>query len=139
LRVRVLREEFALPHEDERALVGLARGRRAWLREVLLLADDRPVVFAHSVVAPRHLRGCWRMAAGIGGRPLGAALFSDPAVARGALSCARLGRGHPLHARAEAALRTPLPRLWARRSLFLRRGRPLLVSEVFLPDIGRLR
>jgi len=139
LEVRVLRQSMALPGEDERALVGLPRGRRAWLREVLLVADGRPVVFAHSVLAPRDLRGAWRMAAAVGGRPLGAALFADPRIARGALHCERLDGAHPLHRRAQRAVSAALPALWARRSRFLHRNRPLLVTEVFLPTIADLR
>lgn len=138
LRVRVLRTGLAVPTEDERRLVGLARGRRAWQREVLLLADGHAVVFAHTVLAPRHLRGPWRMAAGMGGRPLGAALFAQPQIVRGALHCERLTAAHPLHRRAERALGRKLPMLWGRRSRFLRDGKPLLVTEVFLPGIARL-
>jgi len=138
LRVRVLRQRLARPNEDERRLIGLPPGRLAWVREVLLLADDRPVVFAHSVLAPRHLRGPWHMAAGMGGRPLGAALFADPLILRGALHCQRLTAAHPLHRRAEMALGEKLPTLWARRSRFLRWGCALLVTEVFLPGIGAL-
>jgi len=138
LRVRVLHVGLAPPHEDERRLLGLTRGRLAWVREVLLLADAVPVVFAHTTLAPRQLRGPWRMAAGIGGRPLGAALFADPQIARGALHCQRLRAAHPLQRRAEHALGIELPPLWGRRSRFLRHGSPLLVSEVFLPAIARL-
>lgn len=137
-RVHVLRQCLAPANGDERRLVGLAAGERAWLREVLLQADGEAVVFAHTVLAPHHLRGPWRMAAGVGGRPLGAALFADPRIARGALRCARLKPGHPLHRRAEAALGKALPDLWARRSRFLRAGQPLLVTEVFLPSVARL-
>lgn len=138
LQVRVLRSGMARPHEDERSVIDLARGRLAWLREVLLLADDRPVVFAHTVLAPRHLRGPWRMAAGMGGRPLGAALFAEPTIRRGALYCARLTAAHPLHRRAAAALGAELPTLWARRSRFLHGDRALLVTEVFLPGLAHL-
>lgn len=139
LQVRVLRQAMALPNEDERRLIGLPRGRRAWLREVLLVADGRAVVFAHSVIAPRDLRGPWRMAAAVGGRPLGAALFADPRIARGPLHGERLEAEHPLRRRAQRAVGGTLPTLWARRSRFLRRGRPLLVTEVFLPAIEDLR
>jgi chorismate--pyruvate lyase len=138
VRVRVLRETRALPFIDERRLVGLPPGRHAWTREVLLIADDVPVVFAHSVLAPDDLTGAWHMARAIGGRPLGAALFADPGIRRGPLFAARLGPSHPLHRRANAALGTTLPELWARRSRFDRQGRPLLVTEVFLPGIGKL-
>lgn len=136
--VRVLRQGLARPNNDERALIGLPRGRHAWLREVLLLADGVPVVFAHTVLAPQQLRGAWRMAAAIGGRPLGAALFAEPRIVRGELRCERIGAAHPLQRRAANALGRALPALWARRSRFLRRGAPLLVTEVFLPDLAAL-
>jgi chorismate--pyruvate lyase len=139
LRVRVLHTGPSRPMEDERRLVGLARKRHAWSREVLLVADGVPVVFAHTVLAPRNLRGHWRMAAGMGGRPLGAALFAQPRIVRGPLHCERIGFRHPLHARAERALGRNLPDLWARRSRFLYGGKPLLVTEVFLPEVLRLR
>ncbi|MCX8018030.1 MAG: chorismate lyase [Rhodocyclaceae bacterium] len=137
-RVSVLTERRGHPSLDEAALIGLTMGRYAWLREVLLIADETPVVFAHSVLALRDLTGAWHMARAIGSRPLGAALFADPCIAREGLVIARLGPAHPLHRRASEAVGMALPALWARRSRFLRRGRPLLVTEVFLPAIARL-
>jgi chorismate--pyruvate lyase len=137
-QVRVLRETRALPCPDERTLIGLPPGRYAWVREVLLIADGVPVVFAHSVLAPRDLVGAWHMAQAIGSRPLGAALFADPCIRRGALAAARLTTAHPLHRHAASAVGIVLPTLWGRRSRFNRLGRPLLVTEVFLPGITEL-
>jgi chorismate--pyruvate lyase len=136
--VRVLREVRAQPLLDERQLIGLPAKRHAWVREVLLVADGVPVVFAHSILAPRDLRGAWHMAQAIGTQPLGAALFADPGIARGPLFSACLSASHPLHRHAVAALAEPLPTLWGRRSRFSRRKRPLLVTEVFLPGIASL-
>lgn len=136
--VHVLYEGRRLPLDDERTQIGLPLGRLAWTREVLLFADGNPVVFAHSVLAPQDLNGAWHMAQAIGSRPLGAALFADPSISRGPLRAARLDERHPLHRYASAAVGTTLPTLWARRSRFCRLGRPLLVSEVFLPGIAAL-
>ncbi len=136
--VHVLYEGRRLPFDDERTLIGLPLGRLAWTREVLLFADGIPVVFAHSVLAPQDLNGAWHMAQAIGSRPLGAALFADPSIRRGPLRVARLDERDPLHRRASAAAGTALPTLWARRSRFCRVGRPLLVSEIFLPGIAAL-
>lgn len=138
LHVRVLHTGLGWPTEDERRLVGLAPKRQAWVREVLLVADGKPVVFAHTVLHPSKLRGHWRMAAGIGGQPLGAALFAQPRIVRGPLHNERITGAHPLHRRAEKALGKSLPVLWGRRSRFLHGGNPLLVTEVFLPEIVRL-
>jgi chorismate--pyruvate lyase len=137
-QVRVLRETRARPFTDERTLIGLSPGRHAWTREVLLIADGVPIVFAHSILAPRDLTGAWHMARAIGSRPLGAALFADPGISRGPLHVARLTAPHPLHRHATAALGEVLPTLWGRRSRFCRQGRPLLVTEVFLPGIQGL-
>ena len=136
--LRVLRETRALPCGDERTLIHLPAGRHAWVREVLLCADGVPVVFAHSVLAPRDLTRAWHMARAIGSRPLGAALFADPGIRRGLLTSARITPAHPLHRLAVAALGQMLPVLWGRRSLFFRRGRPLLVTEIFLPAVNNL-
>lgn len=131
--VAVARQELARPHADEAGVLGIRRGRLAWVREVVLHADGRPVVFARSILPMGSLRGAWRLFAGVGGRPLGAALFADPRIRRGALAWKKLDGRHPL---GRAAARSGA--LWARRSLFYRNGRPLLVSEVFLPEILRL-
>lgn len=126
--VRVLRQCRARPHEDERALLGLRPGELAWVREVLLCAGDTPLVFAHSVLPLGHVRGAWNLFAGLGARPLGEVLFTDPGIARGRLNFRRLDERHPLHRAGTAPL-------WARRSLFHRSRRALLVTEVFLPAL----
>jgi len=136
--VRVLRQQLLQPNADERALLGISPRELAWVREVLLVADGVPVVFAHSVLAQRQARGPWQMFARMGDRPLGAALFADPRIARQPLRYRRLDARHPLY---RAALRgaaldvQAVPRLWARRSVFSRAGQSLLVCEVFLPGI----
>jgi chorismate--pyruvate lyase len=105
------------------------------IREVYLRCHRIPVVFAHSVIAAADLRGVWRAVAGLGTRPLGAALFADRRVRRYPLQQRRLPPGHELHRRACLALdRDPGP-LWARRSIFALGRSPILVTEVFLPAI----
>ena len=134
-QVRVLGERRAPPFSDEHRLIGLPPGRHAWTREVLLLADGVPVVFAHSVLAPRDLVGAWHMARAIGSRPLGAALFADPKVRRFPLEYRQLDARHPLYRPAVAHLAAAPQRLWMRRSQFALGGHPLLVTEVFLPAV----
>ena len=142
--VQVVCQKLATVHRDEALLLGLRPGERAWVREVLLVADGRPVVFARSLLPPRNVRGAWNLFHGIGSRPLGQALFSDPAIRRLPLACRRLDGRDARYHRARAALTgyapaQSLPRtLWARRSVFLLRGRALMVSEAFLPEILEL-
>jgi len=117
---------------DERFLVG-DRARGTLVREVYLHCGRTPVVFAHSVVRRRDLRGPWRALARLGTRPLGAALFADPRVRRQPLRFRKLEARDELHARARARLGARAPALWARRSLFILRNSPILVTEIFLP------
>jgi len=120
---------------DETTLLSLARQQNIYTREVYLFADGKPVVFAHSVVATQHLRGAWHTIKNLGTRPLGALLFSHPLVHRAPLHYQALKSSHVLYRRAAAKLNTAPTKLWARRSIFTLHGAPLLVTEIFLPDI----
>ena len=141
LCVQVLFQGLGAALCDEAALLGLRTGERVWVREVLLVADGRPVVLARSLLPRRNVRGAWNLFHGMGARPLGAALFADPAIARSPLACTRLDARDARYHRARSALATrfladaPERSLWGRRSLFRLRGRALMVSEFFLPAI----
>lgn len=134
-RVEVLRQGLARATRDERTLIGAGSAERVVVRDVCLRCDGEPVVFAHSVVHRDALCGAWRMLAGLGARPLGATLFADPSIARGALRFRKLAGEHDLARRATAVTAVDQEPLWARRSLFVRCGVPLVVTEVFLPRI----
>lgn len=134
---RVLRIDQCLtrPNGDERRLLRLRAGQLALVREVLLMCGEVPLVFAHSVIPMRGLRGAWRGLSSLGNRPLGEALFTNPRVRRHPLLSRRLDRRHPLYRRL-ARQSLPLPaQLWARRSRFVLDGQPILVTEVFLPQV----
>jgi chorismate--pyruvate lyase len=136
--VRGVRSGLARIALDEAALLDVAPQHLAYSREVFLYADDIPVVFAHSACARQHLRGAWSAVRGLGNKPLGALLFAHPLVERKPLHYKALRSAHPLYRRATAMLGNPPGRLWARRSLFYLHGAPLLVTEVFLPEILHL-
>jgi chorismate--pyruvate lyase len=133
-RIELVFQEPRRAARDEGFFAG-RRGRLALVREVFLSCGTKRVVFAHSVTPLANLRGAWRGLAGLGTRPLGAALFADPRVRRHPLAFRRLGPNHELHARACAATGRRLPALWARRSLFMLGKSPILVTEIFLPGI----
>jgi chorismate lyase len=123
---------------DERRAMGLNRGELAMVREVLLRDSDAALVFAHTVAAPQDLQGVWRGLSKLGARPLAEMLFGDAAVARMQMEYKLLPRAHPLMLRLHTVVRDAPCRAWARRSVFLKHGRPLLVTEVFLPSILKL-
>ncbi|MFZ9530349.1 MAG: chorismate--pyruvate lyase family protein [Burkholderiales bacterium] len=134
IKVKVLFQGLRRVNQDE-AFLFASPVARVLVREVLLMCGTKPLVFAHTVVAPSALRGAWRSVTALGTRPLGAALFADPRIARFPLRQKKLPLLHPLHRRAAAQLKKQPPPLWARRSIFALGNSPILVSEVFLPAI----
>lgn len=137
--VQPMNNSLARVAYDEAALLGLAPHRLAYSREVFLYADGKPVVFAHSTCAAKDLRGAWQAMRGLGNRSLGSLLFTHPLVERQPLHYKALRDHHPLYQNAASVLSNAPQRLWARRSLFYLQGAPLLVTEVFLPEILELK
>lgn len=136
-RVELLYQGRGRATRDERFIAG-ARARGAFVREVYLYCGRTPLLFAHSVVRARDLRGAWRRLLRLGARPLAQALFADPRIVRRSLRFRRLAAREALYARAASALEHRPPQLWARRSVFTLGESPILVTEVFLPGILRL-
>lgn len=134
--VRVEQQDWGRPRLDESRALGLRQGRLALIREVHLLCDDRPWVFARTVIPRSTLSGEQRRLAQLGNRPLGAVLFADPRMVRGSVEVAPIRFGHPLYAAAVQGLKGKPGVIWGRRSVFRLGDKPLLVSEFFLPDIG---
>lgn len=144
-RVQRLRQGRAMCLADECAMIKLPRRACVQEREVLLRCDDRPVVYAHTIVPLNSTASDWPFFGTLGERSLGTTLFGDPQVERGELQFARLQAQHPLVRRAVAAAGAdgldvpPHGQLFARRCLFKRRNGLLLVTEVFLPSIANIQ
>ncbi len=134
--LRVTREAVACAWPDECAALGVAPRERVWVREVVLLVEGVPFVAAHSIAPLAASRGVWQSMRRLSSRPLAELLYDESSVSRSALVSARLTARHPLFAlaRREIAGRTPHG-LVARRSTFLRHGRPLMVTECMLPAL----
>ena len=125
------------PFLDEARALGLRTKTHAYVRDVLLMGSGHAQVFAHSVLPRPSLRGGWNGISRLGTRPLGEALFTDPRIRRLGLSIRRLDARHPLYRAAQRHTGLKVRYLWARRSVFCLGGRPLLVTEVFLPESKR--
>lgn len=137
-RVVPLTQAIMRPNPDECALLGIPPGTWAYVREVMLLCDGMPVIFAHSVLPPAALRGGWNGITRLGSRSLGEVLFSDHRITREPLTYRQIRADHALFRAIAKQLPLATSRLWARRSLFCLNAHPLLVSEVFLPRIEAL-
>ncbi len=129
--VDVLRQTIALPSRNEQRALRMSRPGYALIREVLLLGHRQPWVFARSVLPLASLTGELRHLRKQGNRPLGAFLFSQPHLIRSPIAVAAFNAddGYVPATIAHSHL------LWGRRSVFELKGKPLLVSEVFLPAL----
>jgi len=116
----------------------LLRDQGPWrAREVLLLADGRPVVWARTVVPSRSLRGPWFFLRGLGSRPLGARLFADPLIERSQfVFLPRYRLPQKVLVRTAPALRSdPYP---ARVARLRRKLAPAMLTEVLLPGLREI-
>jgi chorismate--pyruvate lyase len=134
-RVEVLFQGWARPQHNEARELGMRQGSEGFVREVHLLCDGHPWVFARTVIPRTTLTGPRRCLTRLKSRPLGAVLFADPSMKRGPVEIARLSPCDKLYPVAIRHLARRPETIWGRRSLFTLGGKPLLVSEIFLPDI----
>ncbi|QGZ60952.1 chorismate--pyruvate lyase family protein [Paraburkholderia acidisoli] len=136
VEVRVTREAVDVPWPDEGVALGLAPRERAWVREIVLAVDGVPFVAAHSATPLVASRGVWQAMRRLRTRPLAELLYSDSGVARSALVSRRVSARHPLFALAAREVDGHAPHAFvARRSVFVRGGAPLLVTECMLPAL----
>ena len=128
-RVQILREDWRCPMLWERIALGLPMHQVALVREVALLCNETPLVYARSVLPASSLVGKNRRLKHLGNKPLGAALFSSPFLKREPIVVAEVAR---LKTAPHISKQHPA---YARCSVFYLENKPLLVSEIFLPDI----
>lgn len=123
----------AIPEPSEAWAMGVAPGKPAWIREVALRVDGEVMVCARSVTPMHGNLPAWPELAGFGDQPLGRMLYTSTDIHREAFECQRPQGGSPL---SNLALSLGQPRrgLLARRSRFVRNGKPLLIAECFVPN-----
>ena len=138
--VQVLKQGSAPARPDELRLLRQAgRSRlsvqRCHVREVVLRCDGQALVYARTVLPAVQSVMTWRALRGLGSRPLADLLFGLRAAHGQRLGSGRMA---PLRAtRLRERLGWTQNPLWYRRSVFIRRGMPLLLTEWFAPQVGR--
>ncbi|MBL79982.1 MAG: chorismate--pyruvate lyase [Nitrosomonadaceae bacterium] len=137
-RVEPVFQSYAVACNDELTVLKLRPGELAHVREIYLYCDKTPVLFAHSVLAKKNLLGPWCGISKLGNKSLGTMLFTNPVIKRTPFKFRELNSAHPLFYKACKNMQIVPNTLWARRSLFSLYGKPILVTEVFLPSILEL-
>ena len=112
--------------------------KRCRIREVLLCANGMPLVMANSIIPGSSSSGTNHEVLRFGKKPLGAVLFAKTRMRskkKPLREIARLDKRNTLWKKCFQQYQN-LPAVgWARRTLYQLKGRPLLVSEVFLPSL----
>lgn len=119
-RVELIRQRRARPLPSEARALGLRSGSFALVREVYLCCGDARWVYARTIIPDATAMGRYRRLRRMGERPIGSFLFAQPDLLRTHLEIAQADMG-------------PAAGSWGRRSVFHVGGRPLMVSEYFLP------
>ena len=132
--VELIKQDICRPTLDEARTLNINIGRSALIREVLLHCDNKPVVYARTVIPLSTLTGAQSCYGSLGNRPLGAMLFSDRSMRRDAVEATRVNAGDALY-RNIPTIPTASAPVWGRRSVFRVGGKPLLVCEFFLPTL----
>ncbi len=109
----IANEASALKQEDK---------LQATVREVLLYCHEKAVVFARTVIPLNTLTGKQQELARLDNKPLGAYLFAQKDMVRDPIEYTQIQLDDNTI-------------IWGRRSVFYLAGKPLLVTEIFLPDL----
>ena len=132
--VRLISQKRMTPTPDEIRALGLRYRSHAIIRQVVLLCNDSPWVYARSVIPITTLTGPLRRLAHLGNKPLGAVLFSDRSISRGKVEVTAVSGQHDVLKWVDTQNEK---QIWGRRSVFYKQHKKLLVSEFFLPGIKK--
>ena len=113
--VELIRESFITADEIATEAEFLPADERFWLREIVLCGDGEPWLIGRTVVPESTLNGPELMLQNLGTRPLGRYLFASSTLSRDFIDPGQVDD------------------LWGRRSRLRLSGKPLLLTELFLP------
>ncbi|XQW85286.1 chorismate--pyruvate lyase family protein [Thalassotalea piscium] len=131
-RVQLLGQQIEPCHPKE-ANQDIKAGEKVLVREVLLLCDDKPHVFARTLIPLRSLTGVDSQLADLGEQSLGQFLFNQPQLCRKDIEISMFDKHSPVYSLVLAYQLPDKKELWGRRSVFMLGEKPLMVAEVFLP------
>ncbi len=112
----------------------ITEGEQVLVREVLLYCDEKPQVFARSLLPLASLTGAEQQLANLGTQSLGQVLFNNPSLERQNIEISPFNAESSVAKIANDLQLTVKQPLWGRRSIFMLENKPLMVAEVFLPQ-----
>jgi chorismate--pyruvate lyase len=133
--IQVVCHAWQQPTFDERKILNIAHRQFALVREVIISSDQGVWMFARTVFPQQTLTGQERVLRHLKNRALGSKLFKDPTMHRSEFELAAITPDMDWYQKIKHFAVITAPVLWARRSVFHLKNKPLLLAEVFLPAI----
>lgn len=133
--VKVLGNHWIKALTDETLSLSIPSSQMTYQREVSLMDGEQAMVYARTVIPLHTFLSMKQRFVGLGNKPLGELLFTDPSVKRGPIEVACLKPGQWLYEMAVLEETIRPDELWGRRSQFHIGGKNLLVNEIFLPTL----
>ncbi len=132
VQVKILYHQWRKPFINESQHLSAHYQQFHLIREVLLHADEKPLLLARTILPKKTIQIAKRNLSHLGTRPLGEVIFSYPHLERleREISCNALTTW-------STQLKQQLKlekNVWGRRTVYAIQKQPLLVSEFFLPD-----
>ena len=132
VKVKILFHQWKRPFLSEITALQSHHQHYSLVREVLLYADDKPLILARTILPKKTIRIAKRNLSHLGTRPLGEVIFSYPHLERLEMDVCSI---KPLMWNASLQQQLNInQKIWGRRTIYAIQQQPLLVSELFLPD-----
>ncbi len=131
-RVKILAKHERELSEGELALFD-CKQQAVQVREVLLYCDDKPWVYAQTLMPLANVPESVVKLTTLGEKPLGEMIFNEPGMTRSLIEVTQFDLQSSVAMLAAEVDKKPTHPLWARRSCFTVDGYSLLVAEVYLP------
>lgn len=135
LEVMVLSETYETPMLSETQQLGLANNEKAWVRCVVLRCQQRHLIYARTVIPNMNPNNPWQELQDLGNKPLGEILFEMPSIQRSSFEFSKNKLQDWPHLNETIAQNEMNNTSFARRSVFVQKQAPLLLTEVFLPTL----
>ena len=132
--IDLINESWVTPMSYEKKVLSLRKNEIAFVREAYLNCNNKKLVYARTVIPKQTLKKKNQNLTRLGKKPLGEILFSSDKIYRDNIKYAKIPLSNELHSRAKGNYNISSG-LYSRQSIFYIKNKPLLVFEVFLPDI----
>ena len=135
VKVSVVHNKQDTIYQDEATKLGIDVECPCWIREVIMLCNDKQWLYGRTVIPECSLHGKVKDITQLGSIPLGRILFSDPKTQRDNFEYTYIKAAQLYHQRMQVFIPDVTQDLWARRSIFNYDKKPLLLTELFLPEM----